>query len=155
VYNDFRLTRPYASLIAYHNVNRYDHVPCHSLRRTCRLQQGRDHAPCPSRGSVALQLSRARHEPVAARRAIFARFLRQAWADAKAEAASLIRQAEHAAAIKTMLAERARQSVALVASYGGTEGVCQAISSEYMRDRMDFAAIATLEAALSASGAER
>jgi len=100
----------------------------------------------------ALGLSRARREPIATRRAIFGRFLAKAWAAAKAEAASLLRQAEQSAAIKVMLAERARQSVALVASYGGAEGVRQAIASEHMRDRMNFVAVAKLEAALSSIG---
>jgi hypothetical protein len=59
-----------------------------------------------------------------------------------------MRQAEQAAAVRIMLAERARQSVALVASYGGAEGVRQAIASEHMRDRMNFAAVAKLEVAL-------
>lgn len=102
---------------------------------------------------LALQLSRARHEPAATRRAIFARFLTKAWAAAKAEAATLLRQIEHAAAVRLMLAERARQSVALVASYGGAEGVRQAIASEHMRDRMNFASVAKLEAAISSVGA--
>jgi hypothetical protein len=101
----------------------------------------------------ALQLSRARRQPVAIRRAIFGRFLAKAWAAAKAEAATLMRQVEHAAAIKAMLTERARQSVALFASYGGAEGVRQAIASEHMRDRINFAAVAKLEVALSNSGA--
>jgi hypothetical protein len=101
----------------------------------------------------ALQLSRARHEPLTTRRAIFARFLTKTWAAAKAEVATLARQAEQAAAVRIMLAERARQSVALIASYGGAEGVRQAIASETMRDRMNFAAVAKLEVALSNSGA--
>lgn len=101
----------------------------------------------------ALGLSRARREPVATRRAIFGRFLAKAWAAAKAEVAALARQAKQAAAIKNMLAERARQSVALVASYGGAEGVRQAIASEHMRDRMNFAAVAKLETALANIGA--
>jgi hypothetical protein len=58
----------------------------------------------------ALGLSRARREPAATRRAIFGRFLAKAWAAAKVEAASLARQAEQAAAIKVMLAERTRRS---------------------------------------------
>jgi hypothetical protein len=101
----------------------------------------------------ALGLSRARFQSVSTRRAIFGRFLAKAWAAAKAEVATLARQAEQAAAIKVMLAERARQSVALVASYGGAEGVHQAIASETMRDRMNFAAVAKLETALSSIGA--
>jgi Fe-S cluster assembly ATPase SufC len=101
----------------------------------------------------ALGLSRARREPVATRRAIFGRFLAKAWAAAKAEAASLARQAEQAVAVRIMLAERARQSVALVASYGGAEGVRQAIASETMRDRMDFAVVVKLKAALTSVGA--
>lgn len=101
----------------------------------------------------ALQLSRARRKPVATRRAIFARFLTKAWATAKAEVATLARQAEQAAAIKVMLAERARQSVALVASYGGAEGVRQAIASEHMRDLLNFTAVAKLETALASIGA--
>ena len=101
----------------------------------------------------ALDLSRARRETVATRRAIFGRFLSKAWAAAKAEAASLARQAEQAAATRIMLAERARQSVALAARHGGSQGIRQAIASEHMRDRMDFATVAKLETALSSVGA--
>lgn len=101
-------------------------------------------------GRFALSMCRT----LAQRRAQLSRWLTLAWVEAKREAAALTAQAEQAAQIRTTLAERARQSVALVASYGGAEGVRQAIASEQMRDRMDFAALAKLETALSAvSGA--
>jgi hypothetical protein len=101
----------------------------------------------------ALQLSRARFQSVATRQAVFGRFLAKAWAAAKAEAASLLRQSEQDAALKIALAERARLSVALVASYGSAAGIRQAIASEHMRDMMDFAAVARLEIALNSIGA--
>lgn len=101
-------------------------------------------------GRFALRMCRT----VAQRRAQISHWLKLAWKEAKREAAALVARIEQAAQLRIALAERARQSVALVASYGGAEGVRQAIASEQMRDRMDFATIAKLEAALAAvSGA--
>jgi hypothetical protein len=96
-------------------------------------------------GRFALRMRRT----IAQRRAQLSHWLKRAWKEAKREAAALLVRIEQAAQLRIALAERARQSVALVASYGGAEGIRQAIASEQMRDRMDFAAIAKLEAALA------
>jgi hypothetical protein len=104
-------------------------------------------------GRFALQLSRARREPAAERFRIPSRALTKAWAEAKQEAVSLRRHAEQAEASRAALAERARESVALASHYGSTDAIREAIQSEHYRDRMNFAAVDRLEAALSHIGA--
>jgi hypothetical protein len=77
-------------------------------------------------------------------------WLKRTWADAKREAADLLRQAEQAAYVRQVLAARAAENVALAASYGSNPDMIRAaIASEGMRDRMNFAAVARLEAALA------
>ena len=102
----------------------------------------------------ALELVKARKEGAAARFAALSRALRKAWAEAKMEAAELARRAQLDIATLARLANAARANAALAAEYGNSRPlILQAIESERMRDRMDFAAIDRLRAALNCIGA--
>lgn len=102
----------------------------------------------------ALGLVKARKEGSAARFAALSRALKKAWAEAKMEAAELARRAQLDIATRARLAEAARANAALAAEYGNSRPmILQAIESERMRDRMDFAAIDQLRAALTSIGA--
>lgn len=82
------------------------------------------------------------------------RALRKAWAEAKREASALIDQAEQEARTRAALAARAAEAVALAASYGrDADAIHQAIASEHSRDRLNFARVDRLTAALSSIGA--
>lgn len=82
------------------------------------------------------------------------RALRKAWAEAKSEAHTLRQRAEQDARTSAALAERAAESVRLAASFGNdTAAIRQAIASEHYRDRMNFAAVDRLHAALNQIGA--
>lgn len=96
-------------------------------------------------GRFALRMCRSLTE----RRATFGRFLRKAWAAAKAEAHTLRRRAEEANAIRARLAARAAESVALAASFGSAAAIRQEIEAEHYRQHFNGARIETLRAALA------
>jgi predicted amino acid dehydrogenase len=100
-------------------------------------------------GRFALRMCRT----LAERRQQLSLWLRKAWATAKAKAAELLRAAERTVATRADLAARAAQADALAASYGSADASRQAITSEHYRDRMNFAAVDRLEAALSSLNA--
>jgi hypothetical protein len=82
------------------------------------------------------------------------RALRRAWAEAKAEAYTLRQRAEQEARTRAALAERAADNVKLAASFGNdAAAIRQAIASENYRDRVNFAAVDRLQAALNHLGA--
>lgn len=98
----------------------------------------------------ALQLCRTAE----ARNEQRSRALRKAWAEAKREAAALIEQAAQEARTRAALAARAADAVALAGSYGRDAGaILQAIVSEQYRERLNFARIDRLTAALNQIGA--
>lgn len=102
----------------------------------------------------ALELVKARKEGAAARFAALSRALRKAWAEAKMEAAELARRAQLDIATRSRLADAARANAALAAEYGNSRPlILQAIESERMRTRMDFAAVDRRRAALNTIGA--
>ncbi|HEV2508651.1 hypothetical protein [Bosea sp. (in: a-proteobacteria)] len=83
-----------------------------------------------------------------------ARGLRKAWAEAKREAYDLRQRAEQEARIRADLAGRAVESAKVAASYGNdAAAIRQAIASENYRDRVNFAAVDRLQAALNHIGA--
>lgn len=105
-------------------------------------------------GRFALQLCRARREPAAERNRMLSRFLTKAWAEAKAEARELARRIERDAETHAFLAERAKANAALAATFGNDRTAIEtAIAGEHMRDRMNFAAVDRLHAALNHLGA--
>lgn len=82
------------------------------------------------------------------------RALRKAWAEAKAEAYTLRQRAEQEARTRADLAARASENVQLAASFGNdAASIRQAIASENYRDRVNFAAVDRLQAALNHIGA--
>lgn len=82
------------------------------------------------------------------------RALRKAWAEAKSDAYTLRQRAEQEARTRADLAARAVESVKLAASFGNdTAAIRQAIASENYRDRVSFAAVDRLQAALNHIGA--
>lgn len=82
------------------------------------------------------------------------RALRKAWAEAKGEAHRLRQDAEQEAHTRAALAARAAESVKLAASFGNdAAAIRQAIASENYRDRLNFAAVDRLQAALAIIGA--
>lgn len=102
----------------------------------------------------ALVLVKARKEGAAARYTALSRARRKAWSAAKLEAAELTRRDQLDVATRARLADAARANAALAAKYGNSRPlILQAIESERMRDRMDFAAIDRLRAALTTIGA--
>jgi hypothetical protein len=81
------------------------------------------------------------------------RALRKAWAEAKSEAYTLCQRAEQEARTRAVLTERAAESVKLAAFFGNSAAaIRQAIASEHMRDRADFARIDRLTVTLSTLG---
>lgn len=100
-------------------------------------------------GRFALRMCRSLTE----RRATFGRFLRKAWAAAKAEACTLRRHAEEAIAVRARLAARAAEAVALAASFGSAAAIRQEIEAEHYRQHFNGARIETLRAALTTMGA--
>lgn len=82
------------------------------------------------------------------------RALRKAWAEAKREASALIDLAAQEARTRAALAARAAESASLAAQFGnGAAAIRQAIASEHYRERINFAAIDRLQAALNQIGA--
>lgn len=82
------------------------------------------------------------------------RALRKAWAEAKSEAYTLRQRGEQEARTLADLAARAAESVKLAASFGNdAAAIRQAIASENYRDRVNFAAVDRLQAALNHIGA--
>jgi uncharacterized protein (UPF0335 family) len=91
---------------------------------------------------------------IAERRRQLSIWLRKAWAVAKGEASELRQRAEREADVRAALAQRARDAIVLAASYGNdAAAIRQAIASEHYRDRMNFAAVDRLQAALNQIGA--
>lgn len=87
---------------------------------------------------------------LAERRYQLSLWLRKVWREAKAEAISLARRIEADAAVKRDLAARAAEAVALAGRYGNdAAAIREAIASENYRERMDFAAVDRLNAALA------
>ncbi len=83
-----------------------------------------------------------------------ARGLRKAWREAKAEAYTLRQRAEQEDRTRAALAARAAESAKLAASFGNdAAAIRQAIASENYRDRVNFAAVDRLQAALNHIGA--
>ncbi|MBA3904239.1 MAG: hypothetical protein C0522_11300 [Rhodocyclaceae bacterium] len=86
----------------------------------------------------------------AERRHQLSHWLRKVWREAKAEAVSLARHIEADAAVRRDLAARAAEAVALAGRYGNdADAIRQAIASESYRERMNFAAVDRLQAALA------
>ena len=82
------------------------------------------------------------------------RALRKAWVEAKSEAYTLRQRAEQEVRTRADLAARAAESAKLAASFGNdAAAIRQAIASENYRDRVNFAAIDRLQAALKTIGA--
>lgn len=82
------------------------------------------------------------------------RALRKAWAEAKSEGYTLRQRAEQEARTRAALAARAVESVKLAAAIGNSAaGIRQAIASENYRERVTFAAVDRLQAALNQIGA--
>lgn len=82
------------------------------------------------------------------------RALRKAWAEAKSEAYTLRQRVEQKARTRTDLAARAAESAKVAASFGSdATAIRHAIASENYRDRVNFAAVDRLQAALSHLGA--
>lgn len=82
------------------------------------------------------------------------RWLSRAWQEARDEAAALRSAAEYSASLKAGIEARAREAAAVAASYGNdAQAIRNAITSESMRDRMNFAAVARLETALASLNA--
>lgn len=118
-------------------------------------------------GRVAFNLSaimrRAHHEGRFARQmcrtaaeghASLSRWLKRAWLDAKREARDLLQAEERAVYARQVMAVANANSATLAARYGNSPDMIRsAIASEGMCDRMDFAAVARLETALSSLGA--
>lgn len=91
---------------------------------------------------------------IAERRRQLSIWLRKAWTVAKGEASELRQRAERETEVRAALAERARDAVALASSYGNdAAAIGQAIASEHYRERMNFAAVDRLQAALNLIGA--
>jgi hypothetical protein len=81
------------------------------------------------------------------------RALRKAWAEAKREAYTLRQRAEQEVRTRAALAESAAESIKLAAFFGNNAAaIRQAIASEHMRDRADFARIDRLTATLNTLG---
>lgn len=98
----------------------------------------------------ALQLWRARREPASERNRILSRTLTKAWAEAKRDARDLARRIESDTIWQRDLAARAAEAVALAGRYGNdADAIRQAIASESYRERMNFAAVDRLNAALA------
>jgi hypothetical protein len=98
-------------------------------------------------GRYALQLCHS----AADRNRQRSRWLTRAWAEAKSEARDIARRMERDAGMRLRMAERARENAALAASFGNDPtAIKNAILRETMRDRMNFTAVARLEAALVA-----
>ncbi|SEG80361.1 hypothetical protein SAMN04488115_11638 [Bosea lathyri] len=105
------------------------------MRRACQL------------GRFALQFCRSTLERNRQR----SLWLKRAWAEAKREAGEFARRQARDAEVRIALAASARESAALAASHGNNPLAIQnALLRETMRDRMNFAAVARLEAALVA-----
>lgn len=99
-------------------------------------------------GRFALRMCRS----IAERRATFGRFLRQAWATAKAEACTHRRHAEEAVAVRAALAARAAKTVALAASLGSATAIRQEIEAEHYRQHFNPRRIDALRGALASIG---
>lgn len=98
-------------------------------------------------GRFALQLCRT----VAERNRQRSHWLKKAWAEAKREAHEFARQRQRRVEMRAVLAASAKDSAAVAASLGNSPIAIQnALLRETMRDRMNFAAVARLEAALVA-----
>lgn len=82
------------------------------------------------------------------------RALRKAWAEAKSEAYTLRQRAEQEARTRADLAARAVESAKLAGTFNNdASAIRQAIASEKYRDRLNFAAVDRLQAALNHIGA--
>lgn len=82
------------------------------------------------------------------------RALRKAWAEAKSEAYTLRQPAEQDARTRAALAARAAESAKVAAQFGNSAAAIRlAIASENYRDRVNFAAVDRLQAALNAIAA--
>ncbi|AMJ62456.1 hypothetical protein [Bosea sp. PAMC 26642] len=102
----------------------------------------------------ALQLSSARREPSSARHAIMSRFLKKAWAAAKAEAFYLRKAAEEEIAVRARLAARAAEAVSIAATFGNDpDAIRWEIERENYRQHFNPARADALRAALSSMGA--
>ena len=78
-------------------------------------------------------------------------WLKRAWAEARSERSELARRVAQDAERRVWLEHRARETSALIAAYGHNRSAIEgALLRETMRDRMDFARVAQLEAALAA-----
>ncbi|MGO4676254.1 hypothetical protein AB4Z40_25435 [Bosea sp. 2YAB26] len=98
-------------------------------------------------GRFALQICRT----AADRNRQQSHWLRKAWAEAKSEAREFARNRDRDIEMRATLAASARDSAALAASFGNDPtAIRNALLHETMRDRMNFAAVARLEAALVA-----
>jgi methylphosphotriester-DNA--protein-cysteine methyltransferase len=98
-------------------------------------------------GRFALQLCRTAAERNRQR----SLWLRKAWAEAKCEAREFAHQRQRRVEMRAVLAASAKDSAAVAASLGNNPIAIQnALLRETMRDRMNFAAVARLEAALVA-----
>lgn len=82
------------------------------------------------------------------------RALRKAWAEAKSEAYTLRQRAEQEVRTRAALAARAAESAKVAAQFGNSAAAIRlAIASENYRDRVSFAAVDRLHAALNQIGA--
>lgn len=91
---------------------------------------------------------------VADRRRQLSIWLRKAWQAAKAQASDLRRNIERAAAVAAFQAQNEREAAALAGCFqNDPAAIRQAIASEHYRDRMNFAGVDRLQAALSHIGA--
>lgn len=97
-------------------------------------------------GRFALAMCRTaaqRHEQLS-------KWLRRAWQEARDEARAIRLAAEYSASLKASIEARAREAAAVAASYGNdAETIRNALTSETMRDRMNFAAVDRLRGALA------
>lgn len=78
------------------------------------------------------------------------RALRKTWAEAKSEAYTLRQRAEQEVRTRAALAARAAESAKVAAQFGNSAAAIRlAIASENYRDRVNFAAVDRLQAALN------
>lgn len=97
-------------------------------------------------GRFALAMCRTAAE----RHAQLSIWLRRAWREAHDEARALRFAADYLAGRKASIEAAAREAAAIAASYGNdAETIRNAITSETMRDRMNFAAVDRLKSALA------
>jgi len=98
-------------------------------------------------GRFALQMCRTAEEHSFKR----SHWLKRAWTEARRERSELARRVAQDGERRAWLEHRARETAALIATYGHNRSAIEgALLRESMRDQMDFARVAQLEAALAA-----